>query len=111
MYNMYIHIGNSKVMMFVNISPANYNVGETLCSLNFATRCRNVELGQAKKQIGGAEKVVRHITCIDHTGVMFSNNLIYLVMFSTRLYRSLPSYHSPKIQDMDKFVSLESPNP
>lgn len=42
--------GNSKVMMFVNISPAVYNVGETLCSLNFASRCRSVELGQAKKQ-------------------------------------------------------------
>lgn len=36
--------------MFVNISPAAYNLGETLCSLNFASRCRSVELGQAKKQ-------------------------------------------------------------
>jgi kinesin family protein C2/C3 len=43
--------GNSKVLMFVNVSPAVYNLGETLCSLNFATRCRNVELGQAKRQI------------------------------------------------------------
>jgi len=41
--------GNSKVMMCVNISPAIYNVGETVCSLNFASRCRSVELGQAKK--------------------------------------------------------------
>jgi hypothetical protein len=32
--------GNSKVLMFVNISPAAYNVGETICSLNFAARCR-----------------------------------------------------------------------
>ena len=46
--------GNSKVLMFVNISPAIYNVSETLCSLNFATRCRNVELGQAKKQLTSA---------------------------------------------------------
>ena len=42
--------GDSKVMMFVNISPAVYNVSETLCSLGFAARCRAVELGQAKKQ-------------------------------------------------------------
>ena len=39
------------MLMFVNISPAIYNLGETLCSLNFASRCRNIELGQAKKQI------------------------------------------------------------
>lgn len=38
-------------MMFVNISPAVYNVSETLCSLNFAARCRNVEIGPAKKQL------------------------------------------------------------
>ena len=37
--------------MIVAISPALYNVGETLCSLNFASRCRNIELGQAKKQV------------------------------------------------------------
>ena len=40
--------GNAKVLMFVNISPAVYNLGETVCSLNFASRCRNVELGAAK---------------------------------------------------------------
>jgi hypothetical protein len=42
------------VMMFVNISPAIYNVGETVCSLTFAHRCRSVELGQAKKQVGSS---------------------------------------------------------
>lgn len=41
--------GNSKVMMFVNVSPASYNVTETLCSLNFAARCRSVKLGAATK--------------------------------------------------------------
>jgi kinesin family protein C2/C3 len=50
--------GNSKVLMFVNVSPAVYNAGETVCSLTFAARCRAVELGQAKKQVaaGGSEK-------------------------------------------------------
>ena len=42
--------GNSKVLTFVNISPAVYNLGETICSLNFASRCRSTELGQAKRQ-------------------------------------------------------------
>jgi hypothetical protein len=31
-----------------------YNLGETVCSLNFATRCRSTELGQAKKQSAGS---------------------------------------------------------
>ena len=42
------------MLTFVNISPAVYNLGETVCSLNFATRCRSTELGQAKKQTGPA---------------------------------------------------------
>ncbi len=46
--------GNSKVLTFVNISPAIYNLGETVCSLNFASRCRSTELGQAKKQVGSS---------------------------------------------------------
>ncbi|RLN98104.1 hypothetical protein BBJ28_00005922 [Nothophytophthora sp. Chile5] len=40
--------GNSKVLMFVNVSPVQWNAWETLCSLNFAARCRSVALGQAK---------------------------------------------------------------
>jgi hypothetical protein len=42
------------VLTFVNISPAVYNLGETVCSLNFASRCRSTELGQAKKQTAAA---------------------------------------------------------
>lgn len=34
--------------MFVNISPVQWNAVESLCSLNFASRCRSVSLGQAK---------------------------------------------------------------
>ena len=44
--------GNSKVLMFVNVSPVQWNAWETLCSLNFASRCRNVALGLAKASTG-----------------------------------------------------------
>lgn len=47
--------GNSKVLMFVNVSPASYNVTETLCSLNFAARCRSIKLGAASKNQEPAE--------------------------------------------------------
>ena len=32
--------GNSKVLMFVNVSPVQDNFMESVCSLNFAKRCR-----------------------------------------------------------------------
>ncbi|TVU49026.1 hypothetical protein EJB05_00317, partial [Eragrostis curvula] len=47
--------GDSKTLMFVQISPNENDVGETLCSLNFATRVRGIELGQARKQVDVGE--------------------------------------------------------
>jgi kinesin family protein C2/C3 len=48
--------GNSKVLMFVNVSPVAYNASETLCSLNFASRCRATVLGKAKKNASKGDK-------------------------------------------------------
>ncbi|XP_072958003.1 kinesin-like protein KIN-14R [Typha angustifolia] len=47
--------GDSKTLMFVQISPNENDVGETLCSLNFASRVRGIELGHAKKQVDVSE--------------------------------------------------------
>ncbi|KAJ1382149.1 P-loop containing nucleoside triphosphate hydrolase [Sesbania bispinosa] len=47
--------GDSKTLMFVQISPSDQDLGETLSSLNFATRVRGVELGPVKKQIDTSE--------------------------------------------------------
>ncbi|XP_077243787.1 kinesin-like protein KIN-14Q isoform X2 [Tasmannia lanceolata] len=47
--------GDSKTLMFVQISPNENDVSETLCSLNFASRVRGIELGPAKKQIDISE--------------------------------------------------------
>eukprot|EP00928_Gymnodinium_smaydae_P100343 TRINITY_DN9821_c3_g1_i1.p1 TRINITY_DN9821_c3_g1~~TRINITY_DN9821_c3_g1_i1.p1 ORF type:complete len:1005 (+),score=281.15 TRINITY_DN9821_c3_g1_i1:169-3183(+) len=41
--------GDAKTLMIVQSSPAQCNVTETLSSLNFASRARNVELGRAKR--------------------------------------------------------------
>lgn len=43
--------GNSKCLMFCNVSPADSNHQESSCSLKFAERVRNVQLGAAKKQM------------------------------------------------------------
>lgn len=44
-----------QVLMFVNISPVLWNAPETTCSLNFAQRCRTIELGTAKKNTESGE--------------------------------------------------------
>ena len=54
---------DSKTLMFVNLSPMASNADESICSMNFATRVRTVELGKATKHVvaapggggGGAE--------------------------------------------------------
>lgn len=47
--------GQAKTLMVVQISPVLKNVSESVCSLNFATRVRAVELGSAKKVTESAE--------------------------------------------------------
>ncbi|CAJ1338896.1 unnamed protein product, partial [Effrenium voratum] len=48
--------GDSKTLMIVQCSPAQTNVTETLSSLTFASRARNVELGKAKKNVKAGDK-------------------------------------------------------
>ncbi|KAE9589598.1 putative minus-end-directed kinesin ATPase [Lupinus albus] len=43
--------GDCKTLMFVQVSPSTGDLGETLCSLNFATRVRGIESGPARKQV------------------------------------------------------------
>lgn len=47
--------GDCKTLMFTQISPSSADLGETICSLNFATRVRGIESGPAKKQSDPAE--------------------------------------------------------
>eukprot|EP01138_Halocafeteria_seosinensis_P002096 gb/GECG01002145.1/.p1 GENE.gb/GECG01002145.1/~~gb/GECG01002145.1/.p1 ORF type:complete len:1237 (+),score=253.12 gb/GECG01002145.1/:1-3711(+) len=43
--------GDSKTLMFVNVSPISSSCEESYASLNFASRVRNVELGKATKHL------------------------------------------------------------
>ncbi len=46
--------GNSKCLMVCQISPSSADASESSCSLKFALRVRNVQLGEAKKQTAKA---------------------------------------------------------
>lgn len=48
--------GDSKTLMFVNLSPVVANAEESFCSLNFAARVGSVELGRASKNVTPAAK-------------------------------------------------------
>ena len=52
--------GDSKTLMIVQIAPVEKNLGESVCSLNFAQRVRSVELGQASKRVEAGEDVSCH---------------------------------------------------
>ena len=41
--------GNSKTLMFVNVSPSMANFHETLCSLRFATKVNSCQIGTARR--------------------------------------------------------------
>ncbi|CAL0310234.1 unnamed protein product [Lupinus luteus] len=47
--------GDSKTLMFVQISPNENDLSETICSLNFASRVMGIELCPAKKQLDTVE--------------------------------------------------------
>ncbi|KAG6466774.1 hypothetical protein ZIOFF_075407 [Zingiber officinale] len=47
--------GDCKTLMFAQISPSSADLGETLCSLNFASRVRGIEHGPVRKQTDFAE--------------------------------------------------------
>lgn len=50
---------DSKTLMIVQASPLVKDVGESQCSLVFASRARAVELGQAKKHTSTAKPKAR----------------------------------------------------
>lgn len=50
-----LKVNSSKVLMFANISPAPALKHESIATLQFASKCRSVMLGHAKKNIGYSE--------------------------------------------------------
>eukprot|EP00898_Chlorokybus_atmophyticus_P001892 jgi/Chlat1/2703/Chrsp180S02874 len=49
--------GNSKVLMFAQVNPDDASTWETLSTLNFAARVKNVELGKAGRNVRGSNEL------------------------------------------------------
>ncbi|KAL6576943.1 hypothetical protein OROMI_011219 [Orobanche minor] len=59
--------GDSRTLMFVQISSNENDLSETICSLNFASRVRGIELGPAKKQMDRSE-LFKHKQMVEKLG-------------------------------------------
>ena len=61
--------------MVVQVAPVKKNAGETFCSLDFASRVRNVELGQATKRVEGVNSPMKSDVSIISKSIQ-NNNLL-----------------------------------
>lgn len=55
--------GNAKTLMFVNISPADYNQDETVTALTYATRVKLITNTAEKQQVGNRSSPARCHPC------------------------------------------------
>jgi len=55
--------------MIVNVTPSPISKSETLCSLTFASRCRSVQLGMARRIGSGAAATPRTLGSARAPGV------------------------------------------
>lgn len=72
--------------MFVQISPNENDLTETLCSLNFASRVRGIELGPAKKQMDKTELFKYKQMVIVANSCFFSVLILLIFDISERLF-------------------------
>ena len=68
--------------MITQVAPVRKNEGETICSLNFAQRVRNVELGAATRRLENGDMTeVCNPCCKSHKFLFFLQSSISLIKY------------------------------
>lgn len=89
--------GDCKTLMFVQISPNSADLGETLCSLNFASRVRGIESGPARKQADLSE-LFKYKQMVRSTRQVLSN----LILCSFEMLQLRCQINRQKISSMTR---------
>ena len=71
--------------MFTQNSPSSADLGETLCSLNFASRVRGIEYGPARKQSDPAESFKLKQMVASHAVILSFSAGKMVLMLLTKL--------------------------
>ena len=64
--------------MFVQISPSEHDLGETVSSLNFASRVRGIELAPARRQVDTSE--------LQKTKMLVISSIFFFLLLFTNYY-------------------------
>lgn len=110
---------NAKVLMFCNINPSPKNSNESICSLKFASRCRAVVLGKARKDSTintssskGRLHTPRRLDDIDQLNTSSSSLSVAIESRSTRRVSSassITSGFSTPVKRSDSSSSVKAP--
>ena len=108
--------GNAKTLMFVNISPADYNCDESNTSLTYAKRVKNIKKFAVKNTQSKQTDKMNHIILelqseitrlekkLDDNGVVFKRT-------TTNFYNANEDGDNPEAQDNDNMDNEEEFNP
>ena len=69
--------GDSKTLMITQVAPVRKNEGETICSLNFAQRVRNVELGAATRRFENGDILEVCMFIVSINSCKLGNKMIF----------------------------------
>ena len=108
--------GNAKTLMFVNISPADYNCDESNTSLTYAKRVKNIKNFAVKNTQSKQTDKMNHIILelqseITRLEKKLEDNGVVFKRTTTNFYNANEDGDNPEAQDNDNMDNEEEFNP